>query len=90
MPQPAPAPMDAANEPPPMDTPASNEVDIAADATWTPLGGVTINNGGVAKFDVTYPTGMNTCTITFASVIFSFVADPDGTGSGTVKIGSGN
>ncbi len=54
MPQPAPAPMDAANE-----------IDIAADGTYTPVGGVTINSGGVVKFDVTYPTGMNTCTITF-------------------------
>jgi hypothetical protein len=69
---------------------ATNEIDIAADGTWTPPGGVTINNGGEAKFDITYPTGMNTCTITFGTITFSNVPDPDGTSSGTIKVGSGN
>jgi hypothetical protein len=69
---------------------APGEIDIAADGTYTPLGGLTINNGGVAKFDVTYPAGMNTCTIPFGAITFSYVADPDGTGSGTIKVGSGN
>lgn len=67
-----------------------NEIDIAADKTWTPKGGVPINNGDVAKFVVTYPPGMNTCTITFGSIDFSYTADKKKTGGGTIKVGSGN
>jgi hypothetical protein len=77
MPQPAPAPM---GDP--------NEIDIAADGTYSPSGGVTINNGGEAKFDVTYPEGMNTCTITFGTITFSYTPSPEEGGSGTVKVGS--
>lgn len=49
---------------------------------------VTINPGGVVKFDVTFPTGMNTCTIPFSAITFSNEARPTDTGSGTVKVGS--
>jgi len=71
-----------------MDNP--NEINIAANGTYTPLGGVTINSGGVAQFDVTYPAGTNTCTITFGSITFSNVPGNKRNGGGTVKVGSGN
>ena len=76
MPQPAPAPMDA-----------SNEITVNADGTFTPASGVTINPGGVVKFEVTYPAGMNTCTIPFGNITFSYVEDTTGTGSNTIKVG---
>ena len=76
MAQPAPAPMDA-----------SNTVTVNADGTFTPASGVTINPGGVVKFEVTYPAGMNTCTIPFGSITFSYVAETSGTGSNTIKVG---
>ncbi len=74
----------------PMNNP--NEIKIAADGTYTPKGGVSINSGGVAQFDVTYPTGMNTCTITFlpGSIAFSNVPGIKKNGGGTVKVGAGN
>jgi len=81
MPQPAPAPMDN-----------PNTLTINADGTWTP-NNITINAGGVAQFDVNYPTtppGLTVCTITIGSVSFSAPTqgdDKDTTG-GTVKIGS--
>jgi hypothetical protein len=76
MAQPAPAPMDA-----------SNEITINADGTFTPTSGVTINPGGVVKFDVTYPAGMNTCTVPFGPITFSYVAQTDETGGNTIKVG---
>jgi hypothetical protein len=76
MAQPAPAPMDA-----------SNEITINADGTFTPSTGVTINPGGVVKFEVTYPAGMNTCTIPFGTITFSYVAQTDDTGGNTIKVG---
>jgi hypothetical protein len=77
MAQPAPAPEDS-----------SNTFTINADGTYSP-GSITINNGGVAKFDVTYPTGMTVCNVTIGSVSFSASQPGDtGTTGGTVKIGS--
>lgn len=81
MAQPAPAPEDNP-------TPGNNEITINADGTYSPTGGVQINNGGVAKFDVTYPTGMNTCTIPFGTITFSYDPNTTGTGGNTVKVGS--
>jgi hypothetical protein len=63
----------------------SKTLQINADGTWTPPGGISINAGGEAKFDVDYPAGMTVCNITI-SVTFS-PSDDAGTG-GTVKIGS--
>jgi hypothetical protein len=76
MPQPAPAPMDS-----------SNEITINADGTFSPATGAVINPGGVVKFDVTYPAGMNTCTITFGAITFSYVAGATETGNNTIKVG---
>jgi len=81
MAQPAPAPEENT-------TPQSNEITINDDGTYSPTGGVQINNGGVAKFNVTYPTGMNTCSISFGTITFSYDANITGTGSNTVKVGS--
>lgn len=81
MAQPAPAPMDA-----------NNTFTINADGTYSPSS-ITVNNGGEAKFNVTYPTtppGQTVCVITIGSVSFSAPTeggDTDTTG-GTVKIGS--
>jgi hypothetical protein len=76
MAQPAPAPMDG-----------SNEITINSDGSFSPTTGVVINPGGVVKFDVTYPTGMNTCTIPFGTITFSYVAETTGTGGNTIKVG---
>lgn len=80
MAQPAQAPMDSAD----------NKITINADGTYSPSTGVSINNGGVAKFDVTYPAGMNVCSIPIGPITFSASADGDDkdTTGGTVKIGS--
>ncbi len=83
MAQPAPAPMD--------DT---NKITVNADGTYSPSS-ITINNGGVAKFEVTYPTGKTVCQIPIGPITFSVSVDDhddddkdkDTTG-GTVKIGS--
>jgi len=48
---------------------------------------VTINPGGVVRFDVTYPAGMNTCTITFGNISFSFEAGVEGGPTNTIKVG---
>ena len=70
------------------DPPESNKITINPDGTWSPAS-VTINNGGVVKFDVTsYPPGMNTCTVTIGSVTFSFSPDTKETPGGTIKVGS--
>ena len=72
----------------PVTDPQSNKITINSDGTWTPAN-VTINNGGVVNFDVpTWPTGMNTCTITIGTVTFSYTAEVSGTPGGTIKVGS--
>ena len=76
MAQPAPAPMDA-----------SNVITINTDGTFTPATGVGINPGGVVKFEVSYPDGMNTCTVTFGSISFSYVAGVEGGPTNTIKVG---
>jgi hypothetical protein len=76
MAQPAPAPLDA-----------SNIITINADGTFTPATGVEINPGGVVKFEVSYPNGMNTCTVPFGTIAFSYVEQTDGTGNNTIKVG---
>jgi hypothetical protein len=76
MAQPAPAPMDS-----------PNEITVYADGTFTPPTGVVINPGGVVKFEVTYPDGMNTCTIPFGPITFSSQAETSGTGNNTIKVG---
>jgi hypothetical protein len=78
MAQPAQAPEDSAD----------NKITINADGTYSPPGGISINNGGVAKFDVTYPTGMNVCSIAIGQITFSYSDSVTGTTGGTVKIGS--
>jgi hypothetical protein len=76
MAQPAPAPMD--NSP---------EITVNADGTFDPPGGVTINPGGVVKFNVTYQAGTNTCTIPFGTITFSYQEGTEGTGGNTIKVG---
>jgi hypothetical protein len=80
MAQPAPAPMDD------LQTADSKTITIQADGTYSPTN-VTVNNGGEVKFVVdSYPTGMDTCSVTIGSVTFS-ASGADNTG-GTVKVGS--
>jgi hypothetical protein len=71
--------------PAPLDQP--DVITINADGTFTPPGGVTINPGGVVRFDVSYPHGMNTCTVTFGSISFSYVAGVEGGPTNTIKVG---
>jgi hypothetical protein len=75
MAQPAPAPLD------------SKLITINADGSFTPATGVVINPGGEVKFDVNYPAGMNTCTITFGSITFSYEAGVEGGPTNTIKVG---
>ena len=63
----------------------SNVITINADGTYTPAGGVSINAGGVAKFEVHFPASNNTCYIPFGDITFGKVAIEAG---GTVKVGS--
>jgi len=77
MPQPAPAPLDQESKP----------ITINSDGTYTPSTGVVINPGGEVKFDVTYPAGMNTCTISFGSITFSYEAGVEGGPTNTIKVG---
>ncbi|MGH9503255.1 MAG: hypothetical protein ACRD20_10440 [Terriglobales bacterium] len=75
----------------PIADPASNVITINADGSYTPSTGVSINAGGVAKFDVTYPPNTNTCYITFGTITFAQVdqeSGTTGTTGGTVKVGS--
>ena len=81
MAQPAPAPMDNETGTPDV----SKTLQINADRTWTPPGGISINAGGEAKFDVDYPAGMTVCNI---AISVTFSASDDGGTGGTVKIGS--
>jgi hypothetical protein len=67
-----------------------NKITVNADGTYSPPGGIRINNGGEAKFEVTYPQGMTVCNIPIGPITFSPSVDggdKDTTG-GTVKIGS--
>jgi hypothetical protein len=69
---------------------ASNELTIDANGHYTPSTGISINNGGEAKFKVTYPAGMTVCNIPIGPITFSAGKKGEvkpGTG-GTVKIGS--
>jgi hypothetical protein len=68
-----------------MDTADSKTITVNADGTYTPSV-IQINNGGEAKFDVTYPAGMNVCNIPIGPITFS-ASEDDNTG-GTVKVGS--
>ena len=77
MAQPAHAPEDSAD----------NKLTIYADGTYAPPGGISIDNGGEAKFDVTYPTGMTVCNIALTITFSASEGESDTTG-GTVKIGS--
>lgn len=75
----------------------ANQVDISS--TGTIAGTVTVNNGGVVKFNVdSYPidpgtgTAYNVCTITLtsASVAWSHSSPgPAGGVTGTIKVGQG-
>jgi hypothetical protein len=69
---------------------ASNELKIDANGHYTPSSGITINNGGVAKFTVTYPTGKTVCHIPIGPITFSVSKENEKrpTTGGTVKIGS--
>ena len=78
MAQPAPAPKSDTDP---------NEITINADGTYNPPGGVVINPGGVVQFDVTYPSGTNTCTVTFGSITFSYEPRTSDTGGNTIKVG---
>jgi hypothetical protein len=68
-----------------------NELTIDANGNYSPSTGISINNGGVAKFSVTYPSGMDVCNIPIGPITFSSSGKKSemkpGTG-GTVKIGS--
>jgi len=69
---------------------ASNELKIDANGNYTPSGGISINNGGVAKFTVAYPQSMTVCHIPIGPITFSASKEGEkrpGTG-GTVKIAS--
>lgn len=65
--------------------PASNVITINADGTYTPPGGISINAGGVARFDVNFPPNTNTCYIPFGKITFAQELIEAG---GTVKVGS--
>ena len=58
---------------------------INADGTYSPPGGVSINAGGVVKFDVYLPPNANTCHIPFGKITFTQELVEAG---GTVKVGS--
>ena len=63
----------------------SNVITINADGTYDPPGGVSINEGGVAKFKVHFPDNANTCHIPFGKITFTQELVEAG---GTVKVGS--
>jgi hypothetical protein len=72
----------------PISDDANNVITINADGTYTPPGGISINNGDVAKFDVTFPANTNTCYIPIGPITFAQVAQESDTTGGTVKVGS--
>lgn len=61
-------------------------ITIYPDGTYTPPGGVSINPGGVVKFDVTYPAGANTC---YVALDITFGQEAALAPVGTIKVGSG-
>jgi hypothetical protein len=69
---------------------ANDTITIYSDGSWDPPDGVPINPGGVVKFEVEYPTGMNTCAIPFGEITFSNVPRAPKTGSNSIKVGSGS
>lgn len=69
----------------PISDSGSNVITINADGTYTPPGGISINAGGVAKFDVYFPPNTNTCKIPFGKITFTQELVEAG---GTVKVGS--
>jgi hypothetical protein len=71
-------------------TPVGNQatptITIYPDGTYSPTGGVSINPGGVVKFDVNFPSGKNTCYLTFGSITFG--QELALAAVGTIKVGS--
>ncbi len=64
-------------------------ITINSDGTYDPPGGVSINPGGVVKFEVTYPPGTSTCYLSFGPINFRQDAMPTLAAVGTIKVGSG-
>ncbi len=62
---------------------------IKSDGTWFPPD-LTINNGGVVQFDVSYPQNKHGCKVTISGVTFSAAAAPGRVGEpgDTVTVGS--
>ena len=64
---------------------------IKSDGTWSPPD-LTINNGGVIKFEVNYPPNKKSCKVTISGVTFSAAAAPSsgrvGDPGDTVTVGS--
>jgi hypothetical protein len=69
----------------PISDPAPKVITINEDGTYAPPGGVSINPGGVVRFDVQLPPGTNTCHIPFGKITFTQELIEAG---GTVKVGS--
>ena len=69
----------------PISNSGSNVITVNADGTISPPGGVSINAGGVAKFEVVFPDKTNTCHIPFDKITFTQELVESG---GTVKVGS--
>jgi hypothetical protein len=70
------------------DPTADNLITIYPDGSYTPPTGITINNGGVAKFTVNFPANTNTCYIPFGEITFEQVETGKESPGGTVKVGS--
>ena len=68
---------------------ATNKITIHCDGTYTPSGGVSINPGGVVKFEVEFCPNTNTCFIPFGEITFKQVNRTPKTGVPTIKVGSG-
>ena len=66
---------------------SNNKITVNPDGTYTPPGGVTINSGGVVKFDVNFPPNTNTCYIHLGPITFG-LEKTSGIVGGTVKVGS--
>lgn len=69
----------------PISKSVSNVITINADRTYSPPGGISINAGGVAKFEVNFPPNTDTCYIPFGEITFKQERVDAG---GTVKVGS--